>query len=122
MEDLITLREEVKKLLGITDISKDDILDFIIKKVIARVIRYCNLKTIPLELETTIISMVIDGYRQIELGKEKPEGEAKSVTRGDTSVSYLTSVEIVQKWSNNPSLLNDYKAELNQYRKVRFFG
>lgn len=122
MEDLISLREEAKKLLGITDISKDDILDFIIKRVIARVIKYCNLKTMPLELETTIISMVIDGYRQLELGKEKQDGEVKGVTRGDTSVSYLTSAEIVQKWSNNPSLLNDYKAELNQYRKVRFFG
>lgn len=114
---------QLKLLLGIdsTDEKKDDILKFILKRVTARILSYCGLEVIPEGLETTVMSMAIEGYRQLNLGKENYDSEAQSIKRGDTTVTYKTPIEILNQWISKPTLLNDYTQELNQYRKVRFF-
>lgn len=113
----------VKPLLGFEkeDSTKDFVLKFLLSRVTNRILTYCGLDKLPPQLETTVVALVIEGYRQLNYGKEQMEGEAKTVKRGDTSVTYNTPMEIITSWSSNPGLLNDYKSELNRYRKVRFY-
>ena len=114
--------EEVKTLLGISedDRSKDDIITFIIKRVEKRVCSYCNVKSVPKGLEETVLFMVVDTYRSTQYGQEKVDSEMKGMTEGDVSWSYQTASQIAIEKIKNPSLIEDYKSELNSYRKLRW--
>lgn len=114
--------EEVKVLLGISkdDRSKDDIITFIIRRVEKRVCNYCNLKNVPKGLEETILFMVVDAYRSTQYGQEKVDDEVKSISKGDTSTSFKTPTEIISESIKTPHFINEYKSELNAFRKLRW--
>ncbi|HBF8863056.1 TPA: phage head-tail connector protein, partial [Clostridioides difficile] len=64
--------ERLKKLLGFSreDDSKDTILEFILEDVEEMVKNYCNVPTIPEQLNSTILRMAIDMYKNESLGSE----------------------------------------------------
>lgn len=98
--------DKLKSELGIanTDTSKDEDLNSVIDKVTRKALNYCNIKEIPAELEETLISMCVDLY--------KPTAPVLSMKKGDTNFTYGQSpIE---------SLMNDYKSDLNEFRKVRW--
>ena len=110
--------ERLKKLLGFSreDDSKDTILEFILEDVEEMVKNYCNVPTIPEQLNSTILRMAIDMYKNESLGSEDIAlGSISSISEGDTSVSYRSSASEVKE-----SLLKDYKSQLNRYRKLRW--
>ncbi|CCL66868.1 hypothetical protein ERM67_19345 [Clostridioides difficile] len=110
--------ERLKKLLGFSreDDSKDTILEFILEDVEEMVKNYCNVPTIPEQLNSTILRMAIDMYKNESLGSEDIAlGSISSISEGDTSVSYRSSASEFKE-----SLLKDYKSQLNRYRKIRW--
>ncbi|EII6798261.1 phage head-tail connector protein [Clostridioides difficile] len=110
--------ERLKKLLGFSreDDSKDTILEFILEDVEEMVKNYCNVPTIPEQLNSTILKMAIDMYKNESLGSEDIAlGSISSISEGDTSVSYRSSASEFKE-----SLLKDYKSQLNRYRKIRW--
>lgn len=112
----MTNLEKLKKLLGIPleDNSKDFLLEFALEDVEQIVKNYCHIKEIPKELNTTVLKMAIDIYRNENLGEEESSlGSISSISEGDTSVSYRSSVAEFKD-----SLIKDYKAQLNKYRKL----
>ncbi len=110
--------ERLKKLLGFSreDDSKDTILEFILEDVEEMVKNYCNVPTIPEQLNSTILRMAIDMYKNESLGSEDIAlGSISSISEGDTSVSYRSSASEFKE-----SLLKDYKSQLNRYRNLRW--
>ena len=86
--------KRLKKLLGFSreDDSKDTILEFILEDVEEMGKNYCNVPTIPEQLNSTILRMAIDMYKNESLGSEDIAlGSISSISEGDTSVSYRSS-------------------------------
>ena len=112
----MTNLEKLKKLLGIPleDNSKDFLLEFILEDTEQIIKDYCNIKEVPEELNNTVLRMAIDLYRNKNPGEEDNSlGSISSITEGDTSISYRSSATEFKD-----SLLNDYKAQLNKYRRL----
>lgn len=112
----MTQLEKLKKLLGIelTDTTKDFLLQFILDDVEQIIKDYCNIKEVPETLNNTVLKMAIDMYRNENLGNEESSlGSISSITEGDTSISYRSSTTEFKD-----SLIKDYKAKLNKYRKL----
>jgi len=108
--------EQLKRLLGIDliDNNKDIYLEFILDDVFQIIKDYCHIKEVPEALNSTVLKMAIDLYRNQNLGEEEtPLGSISSITEGDISVSYRSSANEFKD-----SLLNDYKSQLNKYRKL----
>lgn len=104
----------LKDILGIKDSDKDITLQFVLSDVKQIIKNYCHIKEVPEELNTTVLKMAIDMYRNENLGEEESSlGPISSITEGDTSISYRSSANEFKD-----SLLKDYKAQLNKYRKL----
>lgn len=108
--------ERLKKLLGIADDSKDELLQFTIDNVTDMVLNYCNIPEVPEKLENIILSMCVDKYRAESLGSETSQGAVKSISEGDVSVSYGSAYSV----SDNPGMefLKGYKAQLDRFRRL----
>ena len=108
--------ERLKKLLGIADYSKDELLQFTIDNVTDMVLNYCNIPEVPEKLENIILSMCVDKYRAESLGSETSQGAVKSISEGDVSVSYGSAYSV----SDNPSMefLKEYKVQLDRFRRL----
>ena len=112
----MTNLEKLKKLLGIPldNDSKDFLLEFTLEDVEQIIKDYCNIKEVPGELNNTALRMAVDLYRNENLGEEESSlGSVSSISEGDTSVSYRSSVSEFKD-----TLTKDYKVQLNRYRKL----
>ncbi|MEW8955602.1 phage head-tail connector protein [Clostridium sp.] len=112
----MTQLDKLKKLLGISleDDSKDFSLEFALENVDQIIKGYCHIKEIPEALNNTILRMAIDIYRNENLGEEESSlGSISSISEGDTTVSYRSANSEFKD-----SLVKDYKAKLNKYRKL----
>ena len=108
--------EKLKLLLGVKSEEKDNILLFVIDKVSDMVCNYCNIKQVPKGLENVMLNMVVDLYRAESLGQEQAEGNVKSITEGDVTVSFASASAISE--NSGMQFLKDYTAQLNRYRRL----
>ena len=111
--------ERLKLLLGVNDESKDGVLSFALETVQEMVLNYCNIEEIPEGLKNTVVRMAADLYRSEGYGQEAAPKTAQSVTRGDVTVNY-GSGSTVANASGEKSILDDYRGQLNVYRKLRW--
>jgi hypothetical protein len=93
--------ENVKILLGITDNSKDNMLNLYLSRATSFVKNYCNIDEIPVELDEVIEDIAVYRYRMN--GVENLQSESK----GSLSETY------------RDSLPDDIIAQLNRYRRVK---
>jgi len=102
-------------LLGLENDEKDAILCFVLEKTQDMVCNYCNIQQIPERLENVLLNIAVDIYRAESLGQEQAEGNLKSITEGDVTVSFGSAYSIAE----NPGMqfLKNYNAQLNKYRK-----
>ena len=106
--------EKLKALLGITNDSKDAVLQFTIANVEEIILNHCNIEEVPEGLYMTGYRMCMDLYRNENLGSEESAlGSISSISEGDTSTSFRSNIAEFKD-----SLLKDYKKQLNKYRKV----
>ena len=110
----MTLLEQVKLLLGITDTEKDALLSVLCDTVTAQVKTYCRLSNVSgAGLQGLMADMVVNRYRACGYGQEAEPKVVSSISEGDTSLSYKTtqsaaSVELTE---------DDWQA-LSPYRKL----
>lgn len=110
------MRNKLKSLLGISDDSKDDILQYEIDLVTDMVLNYCRIQTIPRRLENVLLAMCMDYHRAAQAGSEEAPKSVQSVSEGDTSVSFGSAYNTEE----NPGMafLANYTAQLNRFRKA----
>lgn len=125
MEDL--KKELLKKLKlqkGIieTDTSQDDVFLFALETAIFEILGYCNLEfdEWPEQLNNTVVLMAIDYLNEAEIINlvAANEGEVKSLTEGDFSISKETRAESFQKMQQSAGFARNYLRILNRYRKL----
>lgn len=110
--------DNLRTLLGIVDKDKDGLLQFVLDCVTDQVKAYCNIDEIPTGLERIIVRMAADMYRSEGYGNEVRDGAVKSVSRGDQSTSFDSSP--TGSLEGGKSILDNYTALLNSYRKLRW--
>lgn len=108
--------QKLKLLLGVKSEEKDNILLFVIDKVSDMVCNYCNIKQVPKGLENVMLNMAVDLYRAESLGQERAEGNVKSITEGDVTVSFASASAISE--NSGMQFLKNYTAQLNRYRRL----
>lgn len=108
---------KLKGLLGIAadDSSKDIPLQFIMENVEEIVKNYCNIPAVPDGLESTCYRMAMDLYRAVGIGEADIPLFVSSIKEGDTTTSFGSKLSLL-----SGSILNDYKMQLNRYRKLRW--
>lgn len=108
--------EDVKTLLGITDDTKDDLIQFALYDAAEIIRSYCNISVVPDDLDSTLTRMAIEIFRSEQLGTEKPTGSVMSVHEGDTQITYGAQYDNAYK----ESLLKNHAKILNRFRRVVF--
>ncbi|KYD30054.1 phage head-tail connector protein [Geobacillus sp. B4113_201601] len=93
--------DNVKTLLGISDTSRDSLLNIYLSRATSFVKNYCNIDEIPIELDEVIEDIAVYRYRMN--GVENVKAESK----GSLSETY------------RDSLPDDIIAQLNRYRRVK---
>lgn len=96
--------EKLKLVLGIQGNEEDNLLSFLLESTEQKILNYCNLKELPIELEHVLVEMTARFYNS-------PDGVATSMRVGDTSVDYSTEKE-------EQNIIHDYKSQLNRFRRL----
>lgn len=108
---------KLKRLLGVENDEKNAILEFILDDVAEIVKNYCNVEEVPEGLFNTAYRMAMDLYRNENIGHEESAlGSVSSITEGDTATSFRQYVDDNFK----ETVLKNYSAALNRYRKLVF--
>lgn len=115
----ITPVEKLKALLGLTDAEIDAAtvasVEFALANAEEVVKNYCHIDEIPQGLSNTVLRMAMDIYRNEQPGSVEVPQAVSSVKIGDTTTSFKTSSTEYAE-----SIMKNYKAVLNRYRKVEF--
>ena len=126
MEKLIKrLLDKLKKAKGINDEenSSEDVFSFAIETVINDVLNYCHfsVEEWPEGIDYTVVLMTIDLLNETALtfNISESDGEVKSITEGDFSISKETKAEAYQKIMSAPSFSKNYKRTLNNFRRLK---
>ncbi|MET1928420.1 hypothetical protein ABXM71_09025 [Enterococcus faecium] len=116
---------KLKQLLKIPSDQSDldEVLKFALETEIMDVLNYCNLEDLPWQLENTVIMMTKDLVEATQLSlsaDEVSEGQVKSITEGDFSITKATSAEMMAAMVNVSSFSQNYEDRLNSFRKFRW--
>lgn len=111
----------LRKLTAAPDTVDDDVLQFILDSVAVTICTYCNISKLPPELCPTAYRMAVDMYRMEQYGTGSTgAGPVQSVKTGDTQVTYLDSSSGADYTVYVNSIIHNYAAMLNRYRKLRW--
>lgn len=117
------LLEKLKKLKGVDDDKSDDVFLFALETSINDVLIYCNVSIDewPVGLNNTVIMMAIDLINEssYSFNADASEGEVKSLTEGDFSISKETKAEAYQKMASAHTFSRNYRRKLNAFRRLR---
>lgn len=110
--------DTLKGLLG--DGANETGAQFCLDDCTRLVLDYCHLEELPVELESTVIRMVVDMYRLEGYGQAAvPKGPVTALKEGDQSVSFAADRAGAIAGSG-AKLLTDYTSRLNGFRKLRW--
>lgn len=110
------LLARIKRLLGLTDASKDDILNDIIYIMSNAIMSYCGVDTVPTKLEYICVEATIARYNR--LGAEGLSSESIDVIQStyieDVLSTYYT---VMDRWIEE----NASTTGIGSSKKVKFF-
>lgn len=117
------LLAELKKIKGIDGDGTDDVFLFALKTAIYDVLNYCHIEIEdwPKALDSTTILMTIDLINEASFifkADAEAEGEVKSLTEGDFSISRETKADAYKKIMSAPSFARNYRRNLNSFRRL----
>lgn len=111
--------DKLKSLLGPN--VNEEAAQFCLDECQGLALDYCNLEELPAGLESTVVRMAVDMYRLEGYGDTAGAlGEVTSIKAGDTTVTYEHNKYNAQTGAGGASLLKNYSARLNSYRKLRW--
>lgn len=103
--------------------SYDTIMGFALDKVTNDVANYTHLPIaeLPEALDMTIVSLVnqLINTHQLLTTVEDKVGNVKSLSEGDTSVTFQTPAEAYAAIQSVNSVTDDYRSQLNSFRVVQ---
>lgn len=106
--------DRIKRLVGITDDSKDDVLKDIIYIMSNAITSYCGVDTVPLKLEYIVVETSIVRYNR--LGAEGLKSESIDVIKSEYVDDIMSSYYVaMDRW------LEEQGTSINPSKKVRFF-
>ena len=113
--------------INLGDNSKDELLTMLINITKTKVLNYCNLESLPEELEFTVAEMVASLFTSYGVSTEQVStvaegvavGKVKKESLGDYSVEYDVSASSAKKAVTPETVLYDYVSQLNKFRKLR---
>ena len=111
--------EKLKLILGVQDAEQDGVLSFALETVQDEVKNYCHIDEIPTALENIVVRMAADLCRSEGYGQAEKTQTVQSVSRGDVTVSY-GSEPATAEITGGKSILDDYAAQLNAFRRLRW--
>lgn len=123
--DQATVLEIVKLRLQINDTTHDALLISYIREIGRRIIHYCNINDIPVDLTDVWASMVIDAVRveiiNVDAINETVGGEG-NIKIGDTSISGASSASGLSNTAKKviDEVVLNYRLDLVHYRKMRW--
>lgn len=112
---------KLKSLLGIPvdDTSKDGRISFALGFVTNAIKSYCNLAEVPAALENVVLQMAEDYYRS-KYPEEFPQAQAiQSVKRGDVTTTFGSAKASVKSGAG-AAFVQNYTAQLNAFRRLRW--
>lgn len=116
--------ENIKMLLGITDTSKDTLINYWIDYYAKMVLKYCHLSYLDGDLQSIVEQMVVARLGGLALDKntgatdQAPQG-VKSITRGDYSITYKDAQSSSQISTLDHVAIN-FQGQLNLYRRLGY--
>lgn len=116
MADDFDFLSSVKLILGISDDSKDEILEFYIDLMETKILNYCNISELPSALNYVLCEMVADIYRE-NTRKDKAGnvvGAVSSISEDGRSVSFTNGAELNAAADDKIA----HTRELNKYKKL----
>ncbi|MCL0319378.1 hypothetical protein [Apilactobacillus xinyiensis] len=105
--------------------SYDEILDYVIDKVIQDIANYTHISKdeLPEELNHTAVGMSVTLIKTDELlvpVNEQANNGVASITEGNESISFKSTADEYLKIQSANAVTKDYKKTLNQFRVVDF--
>lgn len=104
----------------ISDSSYDTLLVDIEAEMRLKVMNYCNIDAVPVDLDHVLVSLVQDRFHQMLEKAGKVSGAISSVSDGQQSVSYKLSSDTDKASAFDTDLLKGYTGILNKFRVVKF--
>ena len=110
----MTLLEQVKVLLGVSDTDKDALLGLLCDNVTAQVKTYCRLSDVSnAGLQGLMADAVVTRYRARGYGQEAAPKTVSSISEGDVSISFKSA-----QYDTTGELTDAEKQALSQYRRM----
>ena len=108
---------KVKMLLGKSDLN-DEFLQMYIDLTRQSILNYCNINTLPSELNYTLCMMVVDtiNEKSVSRGTGKVVGNVSSVSEDGRTVSFTNGSEFKVAIDNKISSVNELKRFKRLYR------
>ena len=108
---------KVKMLLGKSDLN-DEFLHMYIDLTRQSILNYCNINTLPSELNYTLCMMVVDtiNEKSVSRGTGKVVGNVSSVSEDGRTVSFTNGSEFKVAIDNKISSVNELKMFKRLYR------
>jgi len=108
---------KVKMLLGKSDLN-DEFLQMYIDLTRQSILNYCNINTLPSELNYTLCMMVVDtiNEKNVSRGTGKVVGNVSSVSEDGRTVSFTNGSEFKVAIDNKISSVNELKMFKRLYR------
>lgn len=108
---------EVKMLLGKSDLN-DEFLQMYIDLTKQSILNYCNINTLPSELNYILCMMVVDtiNEKNVSRGTGKVVGNVSSVSEDGRTVSFTNGSEFKVAIDNKISSVNELKRFKRLYR------
>jgi|GEM_PF-3531835 len=105
------------KLLGGQEKADLDIAEFALGKSEDLIKNFCNISSIPTELERVCISIAIDIFRSGFYGNANIPAFIRSIDLGDTKTTYENQAK--KEIKDDTAFLNPYLSQLKSFRKLR---
>ncbi|OMF95133.1 hypothetical protein [Paenibacillus sp. FSL R7-0273] len=122
MEEHLKYLPKLKVLLGIPleSVTKDFQLIFALESIVQAIKTFCNITSIPRELDTVVLQIAEDFYRaKYATEFEQTAPTVTSIKRGDVTTTFGGSKAVVTVGSG-AAFVRNYEAQLIAFRRMRW--
>ncbi|WP_340034033.1 hypothetical protein [Paenibacillus sp. FSL H3-0302] len=122
MEEHLKYFFKLKQLLGIPieTTTKDFQLTFALESIIQAIKTFCNISSIPRELDTVVLQIAEDYYRaKYPTEFEQAAPAVTSIKRGDVTTAFGSAKANVTVGSG-AAFIRNYEAQLIAFRRMRW--
>ena len=119
MDEMVAKIEEYLKILN-PNIKDDDLLDFVIRETLDRVMLYLNSETVPKILTRVLARMINTGLKKVDDEISSTDNQViSSISDNGQSISYANEVKKYFTSATDEELFSGFTSMLSRYRRVK---